>query len=76
MLITNRYMCEKCGREYDREDECMECESSHRIPVEILSRKYRMTDYESSCTDRRYPLDVWVAMDDGSIAKYRFVQRA
>ena len=68
--------CSKCGNRFiDDVDACTRCEQSHLKPVRFahpaeVNDKYH-NEYRYG-TGRPYPSDVYVELEDGSVAKYYF----
>lgn len=60
------YICEKCGRRYNNEDEAIKCEESHFGIVSIESVKY----CSKNMGDARYPYSIDVKFTNGSIHTY------
>lgn len=64
MKAMKMYKCELCGRIYENELECEECEMKHAKPVEIRSSKHEgeLFDY--------YPSYILIRFDNGTVRKY------
>lgn len=60
------YICEKCGRRYNNEDEAIKCEESHFGIVSIESKNVKYC----KMGDARYPYAIDVKFTNGSIRTY------
>ena len=65
MKILKQYQCEHCNTVYKSESECMNCESSHNIIVQI-----KEAAYNGIKNDGEYPKSIVVEMSDGAFVTY------
>ena len=63
MITVTKYICSFCGSEYETEQECTECETSHCSPSEYHSSTYRQHE--------KYPGFINMLMSDGTLVQYR-----
>lgn len=67
MKEIKRYVCEICKTEYADKAQAQKCERAHKLPLEIVSYRYRpITDDKSG-----YPQTITVKMGDGKEATYK-----
>ena len=66
MKELNQFQCEFCNTVYKSKNECMECESWHQLPTQIVANKFK--SYKS---DGNYPIYVDIQMTDGKVMRYR-----
>jgi len=60
-----KYYCNICGKVHMIENEAIECEKSHLIPIKVKQLDYDMVNIEN-----RYPTSVLVDFDNGNSVKY------
>lgn len=65
MNIITLYICEKCHAKYDSEEECKQCENSHRSAKKICNEVF-----EKSSGPFNYPDTIKVKMSDGKVVCY------
>lgn len=60
------FVCDHCGTQYDTQEQCKLCESTHCPPKEIKLCRYM--PYKSA---KRYPIMVQIEMSDGKMVTYK-----
>lgn len=63
MKTLTKYVCELCGAEYTKTDECLACESNH---IKIK----KIAGYTYSKYKEKYPISITVETEDGTYAIY------
>lgn len=59
------YFCDICGKRHNEKEYALECEKSHKVPVEVSSPTYSHQDNKPT-----YPEDVLIKFSDGTTARY------
>lgn len=65
MKTLNQFQCEICNTVYKSESECLYCERTHKLPVEIIGNKFN--SYKNS---GEYPQRIHVKMSDNKEITY------
>ena len=61
------YQCSVCGTNYNIENECVECEKSHKTELKIRSAQH--SPYKNN--RKGWPVRIFVEDESGKIAEYR-----
>ena len=67
MREETKFICDYCGKEYPTSEECLECESFHQIPDNIV-------EYTFQKERTKYPKYITVESINGMYAQYQFVK--
>lgn len=71
MKKSVQYICEKCSRCFKNEQDALDCENNHGLPVEVLVP----LGYKSGVDEvfeHRVPNRVIVKMSNGKVARYDY----
>lgn len=60
------YVCNKCGKEFRREEEANDCENNHYDPVKIVGVYYK--------EDKKCPYKIQIEMDNGKDVFFNVVE--
>lgn len=71
MKVKTVYQCEKCGEEYLEENDCLECEKNHILPVKISARRLHYRSPREAA-NHVYPTKIFVEMENGDVVTYHF----
>lgn len=64
MVTKTIYVCELCDREFETEEEALNCEAIHEKGLEIESVNYRSTDID------KFPHEITVIAESGNKMTY------
>ena len=71
MKKSIQYVCEKCFRRFENEQDALDCENNHGLPVEVLvPLGYKFGADEVAESD--IPRTVIVKMSNGKVGRYTY----
>lgn len=71
MEKATTYICGVCGAKFESEAECLACENGHKIPANIVERRYVPIKED----EKGFPHTMCMEFNDGSRAVYKFAMQ-
>lgn len=71
MKKSVQYVCEKCFRHFENEQDALDCENNHGLPVEVLVPLGYKPQVDENF-ENRVPSRVIVKMSNGKVCRYDY----
>ena len=65
MKIHTEYICEICGKKFEKQEKAEACEKSHKLPKKVDKPEFFPEDAKPE-----YPMSVLIHFSDNSSARY------